>query len=336
MGRKRSNPKDNWMPPRTCRGRSAYEFKPKLGGTIRLCGFDSTPAQVWAAYEALINDQQNKNDLDYLVKLFFKSPDFMELALETQKDYRKYSVKVLSVFGSMPPDAIKPEHIRKYMDKRGLKSRTQANREKAFISRVFRWGYERGLVKGNPCKGVKQFREKARTRYITHKEYDALYSVAPAIVRIAMEIAYLCCARQADVLSLRKSQLIDEGILIHQSKTGVAQIKAWGKRLQGAINEARCLPLKAGMSSIYVIYQPSGSKYTRDGFNSRWMKAKQEAKERYPELDFDFTFHDLKAKGVSDLEGSIYDKQAISGHKNVEQTARYDRKIAVVPTVGEQ
>ncbi|EPC5388233.1 tyrosine-type recombinase/integrase [Serratia proteamaculans] len=336
MGRKRSNPEDNWMPPRTCRGRSAYEFKPKLGGTIRLCGFDSTPAQVWAAYEELINDQQKKNDFSYLVQQFFQSADFMELAMETQKDYRKYSVKVLGVFGTMPPDAIKPEHIRKYMDKRGLNSRTQANREKAFTSRVFRWGFERGLVKGNPCKGVKQFKEKSRTRYITNKEYDALFSVAPPIVRVAMEIAYLCCARQADILTMRKSQLGEEGILIQQSKTGVAQIKAWGKRLEAAISEAKALPLKYGMSSIYVIHQPSGSKYSRDGFNSRWMKAKQDAKDKFPELDFDFTFHDLKAKGVSDLEGNLYDKQAISGHKNVEQTAKYDRKIAIVPTVGEQ
>ncbi len=53
-------------------------------------------------------------------------------------------------------------------------------------------------------------------------------------------------------------------------------------------------------------------------------------------LDFSFTFHDLKAKGVSDLEGSLYDKQAITGHKNVEQTARYERKIAEVPVVGAQ
>ncbi|EGY27947.1 Phage integrase, partial [Candidatus Regiella insecticola 5.15] len=36
MGRKRSKPADNWMPPRTYRGRSAYEFKPKLGGTLTL------------------------------------------------------------------------------------------------------------------------------------------------------------------------------------------------------------------------------------------------------------------------------------------------------------
>lgn len=336
MGRKRSNPADNWMPPRTCRGRSAFEFKPKNGGTIRLCGFDSTPAQVWAAYEALINNKKDESIFDGLVDSFFNSGDFKELATETQKDYRKYAVKVLAVFGTMQPDNIRPEHIRKYMDKRGVKSRIQANREKAFISRVFRWGYERGMVKMNPCKGVKQFKESARTRYITNNEYDALYSVAPPVVRVAMELAYLCCARQADVLSMKTSQLIDEGILIQQSKTGVAQIKGWGLRLRAAVNMATLLPLNSGMSSIFVIHQPSGAGYTRDGFNSRWMKAKKEAKEKYPELNFDFTFHDLKAKGISDLSGSLYDKQAISGHKNASQTARYDRKIAIVPAVGDQ
>lgn len=191
-------------------------------------------------------------------------------------------------------------------------------------------------MKGNPCKGVKQFKEKTRTRYVTDTEYNAVFSVAPAVVQIAMEIAFLCCSRQADILNMRKSQLGEEGILIQQSKTGVAQIKAWGKRTDAAISAAKGLPLKPGMSSIYVIHQPSGAKYTRDGFNSRWMKAKQEAKERFPELEFDFTFHDLKAKGVSDLEGNLYDRRAITGHKNVEQTAKYVRKIAVVPTVGEQ
>lgn len=74
----------------------------------------------------------------------------------------------------MKPDNINPEHIRKYMDKRGVKSRAQANREKAFMSGVFRWAYERGKVKINPCQGVKQFKEQARTRYVSDREYDAL------------------------------------------------------------------------------------------------------------------------------------------------------------------
>lgn len=336
MARTRKNKDDVWMPPRVYRGRSAFEFKPKNGGAIRLCGFECSQSQVWAAYEALINDRKNENAFEGLAEQFFNSADFFELASETQKDYRKYAVKVISVFGKMPPDAIRPEHIRKYMDKRGVKSRTQANREKAFISRVYRWGYERGMVKGNPTKGVKQFKEVARDRYVTNAEYDALYSVSPPVVQIAMELAYLCCARQADVLEMKKSQLMDEGILIKQSKTSVAQIKAWSPRLESVIKSASSLPLNKGMSTIYVIHQPSGSKYTRDGFNSRWMKAKQDAKETFPDVDFDFTFHDLKAKGISDLSGNIYEKQAISGHKNVEQTARYNRKVAVVPVVGGQ
>lgn len=324
------------MPPRVYLGRSAYEYHPKGGGNIRLCDKSCTQAQVWTAWEALINDRPDDSVFAGLVDKFFKSGDFFELAAETQKDYRKYSRKVLDVFGKMPPDSVKPEHVRKYLDIRGVKSRTQANREKAFMSRVYRWAYERGYAKGNPTKGVKQFKEIGRDRYITHEEYNALYSVAPDVVRVAMELAYLCCARQNDVLEMKKSQLIAEGILIKQSKTAVAQIKAWSERLNAAITMAKALPLNDGMSSLYVIHQASGHKYTRDGFNSRWRKAKEEAKAQYPHLSFDFTFHDLKAKGISDLQGNIYEKQAISGHKNVEQTARYNRKIEVVPVVGGQ
>lgn len=66
------------------------------------------------------------------------------------------------------------------------------------------------------------------------------------------------------------------------------------------------LPLNSGMSRLYIIHQPAGNKYTRDGFNSRWRKAKED---------------------ISDLKENLYEKQAISGHKNVEQTARYDKKL---------
>jgi len=336
MPRARKNKDDAWMPPRVYLGRSAYEYHPKGGGNIRLCDKTCTQAQVWTAWEALINDRPDESTLSGLIEKFFQSGDFFELAAETQKDYRKYSKKIIDVFGQMPPDSIKPEHVRKYLDKRGVKSRTQANREKAFMSRVYRWAYERGYAKGNPTKGVKQFKETGRDRYITHEEYNALYSVSPDVVRVAMELAYLCCARQNDVLEMKKSQLMAEGILIKQSKTAVAQIKAWSERLRAAIELAKALPLNEGMSSLFILHQPTGHKYTRDGFNSRWRKAKEDARIKYPHLSFDFTFHDLKAKGISDLQGNIYEKQAISGHKNVEQTARYDRKISVVPVVGGQ
>ncbi|WP_455424945.1 tyrosine-type recombinase/integrase [Dryocola sp. LX212] len=336
MPRVRKNPDDNWMPPRVRRGRSAYEFRSADGRTIRLCNSDLSKAQVWAEYERFINEVKTGSNFSALCQEFFNSGDFHELATETRKDYTKYFSKVNIVFGKMKPDNIKPEHIRKYMDKRGVKSRVQANREKAFMSRVFRWAYERGKVKLNPCQGVKQFKEQARTRYITDLEYRSLYDVAPTAVKVAMEIAYLCCARQGDILDLKKHQLTDQGILIQQSKTSVSQIKAWTERLRAATDLAGQLNINKGMSSIYVLHQPSGSRYTRDAFNAQWMKAKKTAAEKFPELDFQFTFHDLKAKGISDLEGSLNEKQEISGHKNASQTARYNRKIAVVPVVGGQ
>lgn len=166
IARTRKNPNDNHLPKRVYRGRSAYEFKHPDGRTIRLCSLDSDKSVIWSHYEKLMNDEKNSDNFASLVSQFFKSVDYIDLSRETQKDYNKYSLKVLPVFGKMAPNNIKPEHIRMYMDKRGLKSRTQANREKSFMSRVFRWGYERGKVKSNPCQGVKQFKEVPRERYI--------------------------------------------------------------------------------------------------------------------------------------------------------------------------
>lgn len=336
MAGKRKNPADSWMPPRVYRGKAAYEFRNKENKAIRLCALTEPQSAVWVAYEKVINEEKEIKTFHNLTMQFLASPDFMDLAPDTRKDYTKYSGKLLPVFGKINPDKIKPEHIRRYMDQRGLASRTQANREKSFLSRVFRWGYERGYVQRNPCQGVKQFKEIARERYITDEEYNAVYDVAPDVVRVAMELAYLCVARQSDVLALSEDQLREAGIFIRQGKTGVKQIKAWSPRLRAAISLARSLPLKPGISSLFLIHQPAGSKYSRDGFNTRWRDTKIAAQEKYPHLKIDFTFHDLKAKGISDLEGSLEEKQAISGHKNPRQTAVYDRKTKIVPVVGGQ
>ncbi|WP_376753301.1 hypothetical protein [Enterobacter soli] len=46
------------------------------------------------------------------------------------------------------------------------------------------------------------------------------------------------------------------------------------------------------------------------------------------------SFVELKDPLKHLLEGTIHEKQEISGHKNASQTARYNRKITVVPVVG--
>lgn len=78
-----------------------------------------------------------------------------------------------------------------------------------------------------------------------------------------------CSTASHHMLDMKKSQIMPEGIMIKQSKISVAQIKGWTPRLEGVIQDANSLPLKKGMSGVFIIHQDSGAKYTRDGFNSR-------------------------------------------------------------------
>jgi len=66
----------------------------------------------------------------------------------------------------------------------------------------------------------------------------------------------------------------------------------------------------------------NGTPYTADGLKATWQKQKYEG--------MDWTFHDLKAKGISDFEG---DKQEFSGHKSRLMMERYNRspdKVQVI------
>tara|TARA_R110002153_G_scaffold31666_1_gene96262 strand:+ start:1785 stop:2786 length:1002 start_codon:yes stop_codon:yes gene_type:complete len=329
MARKRKV-EDQWMPQRVYRGRSAFEFRPVGGGAVRLCDLDAKQSDVWSAYEKFMAISNNKHTVKYLVDNFFESADFRELSQHTRKDYQKYSKKILAAFGKMDPNAVNPVHVRKFMDILGQKSPVQANRHKAFLSRVFRWAYERGKVKRNPCQGVKQFKETARDRYIEDYEYDAVYQHACPVVKAAMEISYLCMARKADVVKLHQSQLLKEGIFIQQGKTGKKQIKEWGPRLRKAINTAN--EINPDVFSMFVLHQKNGHPFAVPSFDQRWRKAIIKARE-LTQLPLDFTFHDIKAKGISDFVGTVGEKQAASGHKTESQVRVYDRKVAVVPTV---
>jgi hypothetical protein len=79
----------------------------------------------------------------------------------------------------------------------------------------------------------------------------------------------------SDVLSLKWSQVSEEGIFIQQGKTGTTQIKVWTERLHNAIELAKTL----------------------DGRETVICSRKK------PDRKLPCTFHDLKAKGISDYEG---------------------------------
>lgn len=330
MGRKRK-PSDAWMPERVYRGRSAYEWKPRGGGTIRLGPLTMSRAELFAAYEKAQHDEVFT--LSDLATKYFRSHQYHDLSPVTRKDYSDAWKQLEPAMGEAKPHEVTQVLVREYMDARS--SKTRANRERSLLRTIFKWGIERGYAEKDPTEGVRTFKEAARTRYVSDEEYDAVYKLAPPTVQIAMEIAYLCAAREADVLRLKWSDVRENGIFIRQGKTNKAQVKLWTKRLRDVIDQARALRKEAEaareakgkvVTSIYVIQARSGQKYTESGFKAVWRKVLlkwlgEDADTNHPQW---FTFHDLKAKSITDYEG---DKQRFSGHSSKRVMERhYNRK----------
>lgn len=340
MGRNRK-PADRWMPIRVYRGKSKYEFKPPGGGTIALCALDATQAEVWAAYENAVAG--SAPTVDNLAREYFRSRDFLRKAPKTRQGYEESWSTLTKVWAGVDATRVRPVHVRKYMDERGKTAEVAANREYSLLRNIFAWAFERGKVKLNPCLGVKKFPEKTREKYIEDDEYYPYLEQSAAVVQVFMEISYLCAARGQDVRMLTIPQLRDDGIFIRQGKTGRKQIKAWTDRLRDAVDlakrlRAEILSKRPGVTSPYLILTRTMTPYTARGLKSLWSNNRKLVRGKVAEMagvpvesvKFDWTFHDIKAKGISDFEG---DKQAFSGHRSARQMQDYDRKVQLSPTL---
>lgn len=309
-----------WLPPRVYqRGGGEFTYYPPAGGSKVIAKKGARPDQVWEAYNAAIADIR-PNSLKYFWDQYQESEQWKDHADATRIDYTQSSKIPLKVFAHTDCLALRAPHIRQYMDSRGKKSRTRANRELSWMSSMFKFAFERGLMPLNPCEGVKPFREQRRKHYVEVEHYNALYAVAPDVVRVAMELAYCAGLRQADVLKLQWSHVGDDGLLVVQQKTGKALSKDLSDRILAALKLARTLPK---VSSYFVVHNKVGKKYTRSGFNAIW--ARYMAK--IPEAQR-FTFHDLRRRGITDAGG---DKK-FSGHKSDAQAAAYNVKPIKSPS----
>lgn len=335
--RKRSKGPD-WLPSRVYMGKSAFEYHPPKGGGIRLGKLSEPKEIILAKYNDLINlMEEPTGSFAQLTREYFAGARYKKKKVRTKKDYTAHSEKVCLTFGAMNRHRIKPHFIRQYMDKRGVSSETQANREHSFMSAVFSWAYENGKVAFNPCIGVSKFHEPPRDRYIEDFEYYLVLNESDIkwpLLYAAMEISYLCAARQGDVWDLEKTDIRKEGIFIEQGKTGVKQIKEWTPRLRAAVDVA--LSVQKVSSLKYLFCDKRGNRPKQTTMASWYSQARALAKEKYEasqnqEWITDFTFHDIKAKSMSDYEGG--DLRHFSGHKTEAQAQSYNRKIKVTPTL---
>ena len=335
MPRTRKDPALAWLPQRVYVHAKNYVYQPKSGGKIILCSLTENQITVLNRWKEVSDKNVGKRkDFETIVNNFFKSPSFNELSSRTQRDYFSYKVTISGVFGKMLPNNIAPHNVRQFMDalataraKNGKRANPTANRHKACLQKICSWALQTGLMKTNPCVGVTKLREESRTRYITDMEYEKIFDSSKTLCKAAMELAYLCMARIEDVTTLELSALREEGIFIRQGKTKKEQIKSWSPRLKSAVTLAKSLPLKDGVTRKFLLSKPDGSRYSKRSIQAQYKMATDTAGIE------GCTFHDLKAKGISDYEGTLEEKRHTAGHSSIKQTASYDRKIQIVKPV---
>jgi len=248
-------------------------------------------------------------------------------APRTQKDYSRHIVILDQRFGHMRPDELQARDIGQFLDR--PKGKIQANRQVAVLSAIYAKMVGRWYVaEKNPCRDVERNESRRRTRYVTDEEYAAVYSLAKPRVRCAMELALLTGQRQGDLLALPWSNVTDEGILFKQGKTGKRLLVTLSEALRAALQKCKELEPQIHIGG-YVLRTRRGKPYTGEGFRAVWQRTMGKAiktgalKER-------FTFHDLRAKSVSD---SVDIQKAFerAGHTSMAMTRGvYDRGIRKV------
>jgi integrase len=332
VGRKRT--KNLHLPPRMRirKGRYFYDTQQKPRREIPL-GADYAAALVkWAELEGKGLQSASTQPTFGMAWKRYEKDILPTKAPRTQADNEREIEQLLKVFKDAPLAHIKPTHIRGYLDTRGRKAKTRANREKALFSHIFNkareWGYTDAP---NPCAGVKGFREDGRDKYVEDAEFRAVYAQACVPLRNAMDLAYLTGQRPADVLKTTDRHVQDGLLRVRQNKTG-AKLRIELTGLLGALVASLQHRQPGKVASPYLIRNEDEQPLTYSAMTQRFEKARRLAIEAalaneetaLADSLRSFQFRDLRAKAASDLE-DIRAAQGLLGHGLISTTQGYVR-----------
>ena len=319
MGRRRENNLE--LPPHMQLKHGAYYFVGRDKKWIRLSDDKALALAKWAEIEGEtpIPKDEPKPAKGSMAELIMRY--MIEVAPRKAKStYEGNKVEaenLKKVFGKMQARAIQPVHIAQYLDKRGVKSKVRANREISLLSHIFSMGMRWGMVTLNPCIGVAKHKEVGRDRYIMDNEFEGVKAIAGDFITAVMDFAYITALRKGDILRLKVEQITDAGIWVTQGKTGSKQIYMWSDGLREVIDHAMALKRP---KSVYLFCTRQSQPYTDSGFKAIWQRVQLKWAAQGGNR---FTFHDIRAKAITDANSKGMDAQLLAGHSSPAMTEHY-------------
>lgn len=192
------------------------------------------------------------------------------------------------------------------------------------FSSMMSWAEREGIIRSNPCKGVKTVRPTKRERYLNGEEMRRLFQAADELVEekeivpsfaAAIRLLALTGARRAEILELRWSEVDLERARIvlprERSKTGEKIIP---------LTTAACDLIRAQPKSKDYVFPGRGGRGPLIGVSHRWATVRARAK--LPGLRMHDLRHSFASFAVANGASLFLVGKAL-GHTQATTTERY-------------
>ena len=163
-----------------------------------------------------------------------------EVSPGTKSNYRTQVDRLKRVFAKARPEQIRGRHIAAL--KLDMANTPNVfNQALSVLRGTFAYAVEQQLLDDNPAAAIKRYPEQDRERLIAFPEFMAIYRKSDPTMRCLMALMFLTGQRVNDVISIRLSQITDEGIQFRQQKTDKRLTVAWSPQLRKTVNRAKRL-----------------------------------------------------------------------------------------------
>lgn len=260
----------------------------------------------------------------------------------TKRDERAYGRVIADAFVEFQTVAeIETPDCSAFLAQFKTKPRT-FNAYRGQLREYFRFAEEKGKrpAGSNPIQSIRTMRLAPRGRYITDSELRRIKVAAlrwnagkedldtrsgPMLCAL-IDMAYLTGQAIGDLLKLEWKHLGRDGISFARGKvektTGSKVLIGWTPKLRDVERRLRALRIDRRAFGVMVFVRQDGQPYTYWGASSAWRRARDRAGIK------GCTFHDLKAKALTDKEAreGMRAAQAMGQHATESQTVTYVRR----------
>ncbi len=316
MGRRRQH--DKHLPQRVYLKDGTYWFRPRVGKYVNL-GRDL--AEAIARYASLIGTARSGRTLGDVIDRYRTQVLPTKRSPKTRINESASLDRLKRVYGQMSPDAVDAPMLYSYLDQRktpdGKPAPVAARHEIALLGHIYAKAIRWGVTSRNPVRGIEYGERAGKRRKVELEEVTRLRELAGERIRLAIDLAVSTGQRRGDLLTLKRTQIQDDGIVFRQSKTGAGVLIEWSPDLRAIVERAKAMTPQ--IPAEYLIRQPSGKPYTACGFSAIWQRLMRKYVKAGGQR---FSFHDLRSVSA-DGAATAEEARDRLGHADVATTKRH-------------